>query len=113
MVKVDLKDVYFLVGVREYLCKFLRFSWNGRIFGFRCMAFGLAPAPRVFTKLMKVVVVSLRKKGIRLVIYLDDLLFFSKSRKARFLIYRRPFPCLRVWGLLLIGRNQSLPQPNY
>ena len=44
MVKVDLKDAYFLVGVREYLCKFLRFSWNGRIFEFRCMAFGLAPA---------------------------------------------------------------------
>ena len=82
MVKVDLKDAYFLVGVREYLCKFLRFSWNGRIFEFRCMAFGLAPAPRVFTKFMKVVVASLRKKGIRLVIYLDDLLFFSKTRKG-------------------------------
>ena len=82
MVKVDLKDAYFLVGVRESLCKFLRFSWNGRIFEFRCMAFGLAPAPRVFTKLMKVVVALLRKKGIRLVIYLDDLLFFSKTRKG-------------------------------
>jgi hypothetical protein len=52
MVKIDLKDAYFLVGVRESLCKFLRFSWNGRIFEFRCMAYGLAPAPRVFTKLM-------------------------------------------------------------
>ena len=28
------------------------------------------------------VVASLRKKGIRLVIYLDDLLFFSKTRKG-------------------------------
>jgi hypothetical protein len=39
MVKVDLKDAYFLVGVRESLCKFLHFSWNSRIFEFRCMAF--------------------------------------------------------------------------
>ncbi|KZS06633.1 Uncharacterized protein APZ42_029853 [Daphnia magna] len=70
------------VGVREPFCKFLRFSWNGRIFEFRCMAFGLAPAPRVFTKLMKVVMAGLRKREIRLVIYLDDLLFFSSTREG-------------------------------
>ena len=44
------------------------------------MAFGLAPAPRVFTKLLWVVVGFLRKNGIRLVIYLDDLLFINDSR---------------------------------
>ena len=44
------------------------------------MAFGLAPAPRVFTKLLKVVVAVLRKRGIRLVIYLDDLLFLNSTK---------------------------------
>ena len=44
------------------------------------MAFGLAPVPRVFTKLMKVVVAILRKRGIWLVIYLDDLLFLNSSK---------------------------------
>jgi hypothetical protein len=44
------------------------------------MAFGLAP--RVFTELMKVVVAWLRKRGIRLVIYFDDLLFFSSTREG-------------------------------
>ena len=29
MVNIDLKDAYFLVGVRESLCKFV-FSWNAR-----------------------------------------------------------------------------------
>jgi hypothetical protein len=73
----------FLVGVRESLCKFLRFSWNGRIFGSCFMAFGLSPAlPRVFMKLMKIVVASLRKRGIRLVIYLNDLLIFSSTREG-------------------------------
>jgi hypothetical protein len=98
MVKIDLKDAYFLVGVRESLRKFIRFSWNGRIFEFHCMAFGLAPAPRVFTKLMKVVVAWLRKRGIRLVIYLDDLFLASRGR-GLFPIYRWPFLCLRVWVL--------------
>ena len=47
------------------------------------MAFGLSPAlPRVFMKLMKIVVASLRKRGIRLVIYLNDLLIFSSTREG-------------------------------
>ncbi|KZS05287.1 Uncharacterized protein APZ42_031574 [Daphnia magna] len=43
------------------------------------MAFGLAPAPRVFTKNLKVVMVYLREQGIRLVIYLDDILVLNES----------------------------------
>lgn len=61
MVKVDLKDAYFVVPVKNSHCKYLRFSW---VYRFCCMAFGLAPVPRVFTKLMKVVVAILRKRGI-------------------------------------------------
>lgn len=37
--------------------------------------FGLGIAPTVFTKVLKPVVTSLRRVGIRLIIYLDDLLF--------------------------------------
>lgn len=41
------------------------------------MAFGLASAPRIFTKLLKVVVGFLRRQGVRLVIYLDDILIIN------------------------------------
>ena len=37
-------------------------------------------APRVFTKIMKPVVALLRRTGIRLIIYLDDLLFMNSSK---------------------------------
>ena len=46
------------------------------------MAFGLAPAPRVFTKLLKEVGAFLRKRGIRLVIYLDDLLILNSDKEG-------------------------------
>jgi len=82
LVKLDLRDAYFTVAVHETQHKFLRFSWRGRIYQYCCMAFGLAPAPRIFTKLMKVVVAFLRKLGIRLVIYLDDLLFMNSTKKG-------------------------------
>jgi hypothetical protein len=39
------------------------------------MIFGLASALRAFTKLFRSVVAFLKQKGIRLVIYLDDIYF--------------------------------------
>ena len=43
------------------------------------MPFGLNVAPRVFTKLLKPVVAWLRGQGIRLIIYLDDILIMASS----------------------------------
>ena len=43
---------------------------------------GLAPAPRIFTKLLKVVVAFLRKRGVRLVVYLDDFLIMNESKEG-------------------------------
>jgi hypothetical protein len=68
MVKIDLKDAYFTVQVWQGHQKFLRFYWKESLFEFACLPFGLASAPRVFTKLMKPVVALLRQMGIRLVV---------------------------------------------
>ncbi|KZR99751.1 Uncharacterized protein APZ42_004269, partial [Daphnia magna] len=81
MVKLDLKDAYLTVPVCPSHQKFLRFQWKGRLFQFTCLAFGLAPAPRIFTKILKVVVGFLRKKGLRLIIYLDDILILNVSEE--------------------------------
>lgn len=82
MAKLDLKDAYLTVPIYDPHQKYLRFSWGGRIFQFTCLAFGLASAPRIFTKLLKVVAGFLRKQGIRLVVYLDDILLVASSREA-------------------------------
>ncbi len=49
------------------------------ILEFGCLPFGLATAPRIFPKLMKPVVGALWQLGIRLIIYLDDILITSES----------------------------------
>jgi hypothetical protein len=46
---------------------------------FACLPFGLASAPRAFTKLLKPVVSVLRQMGLRIIIYLDDILIMSQS----------------------------------
>ena len=67
--RLDLKDAYFSVPMRDREKKFMRFSWKDKIYQFLVMAFGLAPAPRVFTKLLKPVKALLRRMEIRALIY--------------------------------------------
>ena len=74
---INLKDAYFVVPIWQNHQKLLRFPWKGSLMEFACLPFGLASAPRVFAKLMKLVVALLRRSGIRLIIYLDDILLMN------------------------------------
>ena len=60
--------------------KYLRFRWQGQAYEFTCLPFGLATAPRIFTKLLRPVVGFLRSHGVRCVIYLNDLLIMQHDR---------------------------------
>ena len=81
MCKMDLKDAYFSVPLSPRSRKLFRFLWKGTLYEFLSLAFGLGPAPRIFTKLMKVPISFLRKLGVCLVIYLDDLLIMAPSKE--------------------------------
>ena len=80
--KIDLKDAYYVIPVWKDHRKYLRFFWKGTLLEFACLPFGLATAPRLITKVMKPVVALLRRAGIRLIIYLDDLLFMNQSKEG-------------------------------
>jgi hypothetical protein len=51
MVKLDLKYAYLTVPVHRDFHEFLQFIWEGEVFQFTCLCFGLASAPWAFTKL--------------------------------------------------------------
>ena len=80
MVKLDLKDAYLTVPVFEGHQKYLQFLWEGKVYQFVCLPFGLASAPWAFTKFLKPVVAFLRSLGCRLVIYLDDLILLDQCK---------------------------------
>lgn len=82
MVKLDLKDAYLSVPISLEHQPFLCFRWRNMCYKFTCLAFGLSPAPRLSTKLLKPVVSALRRAGIRLVIYLDDIIFMNENREG-------------------------------
>ena len=79
MCKLDLKDAYFSVPLHAKSQQFLCFQWKQRIYQFLCLCFGLGPAPRIFTKLMKVPIAVMRRLNVRLIIFLDDILILGAS----------------------------------
>jgi hypothetical protein len=79
MVKIDLKDAYFTIPLNRESRKYTAFQWEGSVYEFLVLSFGLAPAPKVFTKIMKIPLAALRRINIRLVLYLDDFLLMGQS----------------------------------
>ena len=63
MVSIDLKKAYYSVRIAEKQQKYLCFRWSNKIYQFACLPNGVSEGPRVFTKLMKPVFSSQRKKG--------------------------------------------------
>ena len=79
---LDLKDAYYSVPIFKEHRKFLRFQFAGSLYEFTCLPNGLSSAPRVFTKLLKPPFAVLRKKGILLVVYIDDIILIADSKEA-------------------------------
>ena len=82
MAKIDLKEAYLTVPIWKGHQQFPRFLWKGTQWEFACLPFGIASAPRVFTKILKPIIGLLRKRGIRPIIYLDDFLLMAYTEET-------------------------------
>lgn len=80
--KIDLKDAYVVVPIHPLSRQFLSFRHQGAIYQYKTLAFGLSVAPRVLSKLMRYAIEPLRKLGIRMVYYLDDLCVVAKTKEG-------------------------------
>jgi ribonuclease HI len=80
--KIDLKSAYSHVTVQREFRPYLGFQYQGRLYRYRTMPFGLKTAPRVFTKILRPVAAYLREHyDTRLVIYMDDILLLATTRE--------------------------------
>ena len=73
-VSIDLCDAYLMFLMHPDFWKFLCFDWEKQRFFFRCMPFGLTSAPRIFTKVFKRVLIFLRKRGLKISTWFDDII---------------------------------------
>lgn len=81
MSTIDLQDAYYLVPIAVESRKYLRFEFDGKLYQFTCLPFGLSISPFLFTKILKPVINYLRSLGYLSVIYLDDICLIGKNAK--------------------------------
>ena len=81
LIKIDLKDAYFGIPLDKSSRKYIRFQWEGNLYEFLCLCFGLGPAPLIFTKLLKIPIALLRRINVRIIIFFDDMLVMAQMFK--------------------------------
>ena len=59
----------------------LCFIWKGTCYQLKALPFGLCSAPRIFSKVLKPVAAFLRRKAIRVLIYLYDFLLLAATKE--------------------------------
>ena len=79
MAKVDLKDAYFMIPIQEQDRDFLKFAFKGKYYKFNSLPFGRACAPWVFTEVLKPIAAQLRELGVRMIVYIDDILILAEN----------------------------------
>ena len=60
--KIDLKDSHFAIPLSKLSSKYVRFKLSGNLYEFLCRCLG--SAPKVFTKLLKILIALLRRIDI-------------------------------------------------
>ena len=75
----NLSSAYHHLDLHPSAFPYMGFEWNGAFYRFVVLPFGLATAPRIFSLVMGHTARFLRFLGIRLLVYLDALIFVARS----------------------------------
>ena len=111
MCKLDLRDAYFTIRINQKYRKYLRFKWEGTLYQFLCLCFGLGQAPLIFTKLMKVPISLLWRLNLCLIIYLDNMLIMARSVQE--LIFHRDTVIYLLHNLgFVLNLKKSVLEPS-
>lgn len=108
MSKIDISNAYYHIPIKQAHRKYLRFRFEGSLFEYNVLPFGLNCAPLIFTKVLKPVISKLREKGYLSVAYLDDILLLGKSQKECKDNVRRTVELFEYLGFLINYKKSNL-----
>ena len=78
-ISIDLTDAYHAIAMHPDFLRFLTFIFDNVYYQFVCLPQGLTSSPRIFTKVMKVVLTYFRSYAIKIAAWLDDFLISASS----------------------------------
>jgi len=89
MFTLDMKAGYHQIPVKEWWRRYLCFQWEGEVYQWQVLPFGLSTAPRAYSKLTRALVARWREQGVRVSNYLDDFIFFAHTLEEAVALRRR------------------------
>ena len=69
---IGLKNAYLHIPIRTQDSQFLHFIYDGTVYEFTTLPFGLSTSPRVFTQVVKTIAAYLRRHNALIFQYQDD-----------------------------------------
>ena len=111
MASIDLRDAYYSVPIHSDHRKYLKFTWQGRLYQFKVLPNGLSSAPRLFTKILKPVFAKLRADGHSVLGYIDDTLILGKSKQVTEAAVKATRSMLESLGFV-IHEEKSIFEPS-
>ncbi|KAM4690404.1 1-phosphatidylinositol 4,5-bisphosphate phosphodiesterase beta-2 [Rhinophrynus dorsalis] len=99
------EDIYLHLSIHPDHLGFLYFAIKSRHYQFFALPFGLASAPRIFTKIMGTLAAHIHAQGISLTHYLENLLLKAPSEAMT-------SSWIQDYILILEQKNSLPPRPN-
>jgi hypothetical protein len=99
--KLDLSNCFLSFPLHPDAIRFFYFRFDGRLYRFVRMPFGLSTAPLVCTQLLSVPAWEMQQRGCRFIRYLDDFLFIASSAEALRDILQTAQEVFASFGLLV------------
>ena len=76
---IDISDAYYCIAMHILSMPYLTFIFLNVYYQFTCLPQGLTSAPRIFTKIIRIILTFLRRQDIRIAAWIDDILLVASS----------------------------------
>ena len=81
LLTTDIAKAYYCLAMHPDAQQYLGWEWKGEFYMPTCLVFGLASAPRIFTKIMRPMMAFMRSLGVRVLGMIDDYLWADRPER--------------------------------
>ena len=108
LISVDLSNAYSSLKIRDAHCKYLQFSFEGNHYMYLALPNGIAIGPQVFVEMTKAITCFLWKRGVNMIIYIDDTLLIYHCAATLSRYKQFALDTFQKWGFVINFEKSQL-----